>query len=97
MKQVIDLRPVFHRREDRIRAHVLLCWLALLLIRVAENTSGQTCNRLRAELQRVQAATFTGPTGAFRQCSEPTKPQRDLFTALGIPPPRKVIELSTAL
>jgi transposase len=31
MKQVIDLRPVFHRREDRIRAHVLLCWLALLL------------------------------------------------------------------
>jgi transposase len=31
MKQVIDLRPVYHRREDRIRAHVILCWLALLL------------------------------------------------------------------
>ena len=41
MKQVIDLRPVYHRLEDRIRAHVLLCWLALLLIRVAENTAGQ--------------------------------------------------------
>ncbi|MER6076602.1 hypothetical protein ABT187_49780, partial [Streptomyces sp. NPDC001817] len=27
MKQVIDLRPVFHRKEERIRAHVLLCWL----------------------------------------------------------------------
>ena len=37
MKQVIDLRPVYHRREDRIRAHVILCWLALLLIRVTEN------------------------------------------------------------
>ncbi|MFG2525409.1 hypothetical protein [Streptomyces sp. NPDC048527] len=36
MKQILDLRPVYHRREDRIRAHVLLCWLALLLIRVAE-------------------------------------------------------------
>ena len=32
--------PVYHRREDRIRAHVLLCWLALLLIRVAETTAG---------------------------------------------------------
>jgi len=32
MKQIIDLRPVHHRLEDRIRAHVLLCWLALLLI-----------------------------------------------------------------
>ncbi len=40
MKQVIDLRPVYHRREDRIRAHVILCWLALLLIRVTENTAG---------------------------------------------------------
>ncbi len=28
MKQILDLRPVYHRREDRIRAHVLLCWLA---------------------------------------------------------------------
>ena len=40
MKQVLDLRPVYHRREDRIRSHVLLCWLALLLIRVAETTAG---------------------------------------------------------
>ena len=40
MKQILDLRPVYHRREDRIRAHVLLCWLALLLIRVAETTAG---------------------------------------------------------
>jgi transposase len=25
MKQVIDLRPVYHRKEQRIRAHVVLC------------------------------------------------------------------------
>jgi transposase len=31
MKQVIDLRPVYRRREDRVRAHVILCRLALLL------------------------------------------------------------------
>jgi transposase len=40
MKSVLDLRPVYHRFEERIRAHVLLCWLALLLVRVAENTTG---------------------------------------------------------
>src|ERR671910_2405465 len=34
MKGALGLRPVFHHREDRIRAHVQLCWLALLLIRV---------------------------------------------------------------
>src|SRR6266568_2710515 len=42
MKQVIDLRPVCHRKEERIRAHVILCWLALLLARIAENACGGT-------------------------------------------------------
>ena len=37
LKSTLMLRPVFHRLEPRIRAHVLICWLALLLVRVAEN------------------------------------------------------------
>lgn len=97
MKQILDLRPVYHRREDRIRAHVLLCWLALLLIRVAENATGQTWNRLRTELQRMQAATFTGSAGTYRQTTETTKPQRDILTALDLPAPKKVIELTATL
>ncbi len=32
LKSTLELRPVYHRLEPRIRAHVLLCWLALLLI-----------------------------------------------------------------
>jgi hypothetical protein len=42
MKQIVDLRPVYHRREDRICAHVLLCCLALLLVRIAETITGRT-------------------------------------------------------
>jgi hypothetical protein len=96
MKQVIDLRPVYHRREDRIRAHVILCWLALLLIRVTENTAGQTWNKIRAELQRQHAITWTGPAGTFRQTTDPTKPLRDLCTALSIEPPKKILALNPA-
>ena len=40
MKSTLDLRPVYHHLEERIRAHVLLCWLSLLLIRIAETTTG---------------------------------------------------------
>jgi transposase len=32
MKTILELRPVYHRLEERIRARVLRCWLALLLI-----------------------------------------------------------------
>ena len=42
MKTTLDLRPVHRRKEEQIRAHVLLCWLALLLIRIAENQTNQT-------------------------------------------------------
>ncbi len=59
MKQVLDLRPVYHRLEERIRVHVILCWIALLLIRVAETSTGQTWNAMRRELDRIHLGTFT--------------------------------------
>jgi hypothetical protein len=95
MKSVLDLRPVYHRLEDRIRAHVLLCWLALLLVRVAETTTTQTWPTIRAHLDRLHLITFTAATGTFRQTTELSKPQRDLFTALDITTPKKIIEITT--
>jgi hypothetical protein len=92
MKHIIDLRPVYHRREDRIRAHILLCWLALLLIRITETTCGNTWPRIRAHLDRLHVGTFTGPAGTFRQRTELTHTQRGILTALDIPAPPSVIE-----
>jgi hypothetical protein len=97
MKSVLDLRPVHHRLEDRIRAHVLLCWLALLLVRVAETTTGRTWPKIRADLDRLHTITFTGPAGTFRQTTELTKAQRDLLAALDLAPPKKIVELTTSL
>ncbi|MCX5233527.1 hypothetical protein [Streptomyces sp. NBC_00233] len=95
MKQVLDLRPVYHRLEERIRAHVILCWLALLLIRITETTTGQTWTQTRRELDRLHLGTFTGPAGTFRQLTELTKTQRNLLAKLGIPAPKKIVEAST--
>jgi hypothetical protein len=96
MKQVIDLRPVYHRKEERIRAHVILCWLALLLARIAENACGATWPNLRRELDRIHAGTFTGPAGTFRQRTEITKPQRDILHALKTGPPPRIYQLTPA-
>jgi hypothetical protein len=94
MKSVLDLRPVYHRLEERIRAHVILCWLALLLVRVAENTTGQTWPVMRRGLDRIHLGTFTGLAGTFRQRTELAKPARDLLTKLAIQPPRKIHQLT---
>jgi transposase len=96
LKQVIDLRPVYHRKEQRIRAHVVLCWLALLLIRIAETTTGVTWNKISDELDLLTLGTFTGPAGTFRQTAELTKAQRDLLAKLSLPHPKKIIEAAPA-
>jgi Transposase DDE domain len=96
MKQVIDLRPVYHRKEERIRAHVLLCWLALLLTRTIETTCDDTWPSLRHQLERIKLGTFTGPAGTFQQRTELTSPQRAILATLQLPEPPRVWQLTPA-
>ncbi|HQG93272.1 MAG TPA: IS1634 family transposase [Acidobacteriota bacterium] len=89
LKSELDWRPMFHRKADRIRAHVLLCWLALLLVRVVEVRTGQTWPRVRQELDRLHQGVFEGPEGRFVQRTELTALQLQYLKAAGVaPPPR---------
>src|SRR6266487_4651632 len=94
MKQVIDLRPIYHRKEERIRAHVLLCWLALLLTRTIETTCGDTWPGLRRELERIKLGTFAGPAGTFHQRTELTSSQRAILAELGLAEPSRLWQLT---
>jgi len=96
MKQVLDLRPVYHRREDRIRAHVVLCWLALLLVRVTENSCGDTWPALRRELEKLKLGSFSGPAGTFRQRTELTPSQRAILAKLQLAEPPRMQDLAAA-
>ena len=85
----LGLRPVFGHREDRIRGHVQLRWLALLLIRVVENATGDTWRNLRHELDRMHLVTLTTPDGNIAQRSTTTPAQKKILEALDPPePPR---------
>jgi transposase len=96
LKTTLDLRPVHHRREDRIRAHVLLCWLALLLIRIIEHETQDTWRNVRNELQRLHLGTFTGPAGTCQQRTELTSRQRDLLRTLKLAEPGRFTRLDPA-
>jgi len=93
MKSTLELRPIFHRLEDRIRAHVILCWLALLLIRVAEATTGDTWRRLRQELDRLHVGTFTGPAGTVAQRTDITGRQHAILRALDVDAPPRFLDV----
>jgi hypothetical protein len=96
LKTTLELRPVFHRLEHRIRAHVVVCWLALLLIRIAERKSGQPWRRIATELQRLHLVTLQGAAGAVQQTTRPTDPQRAILAALEVEPPPRITALEPA-
>jgi IS4 transposase len=94
MKGALRLRPVFHHREDRIRAHVQLCWLALLLIRVAENAAGETWRNLHHELDRMHLVTLATRDGRVAQRAAATPGQQAIFGALDLREPPKFFDFS---
>ena len=96
MKGALRLRPVFHYREDRIRAHVQLCWLALLLIRVAETAAGDTWRNIRHELDRMHLVTLATAEGRAAQRSVTTAGQQVILHALGLPEPPKFLDFDPA-
>lgn len=88
-KSTIDPRPVFHHKEERIRAHVQLCWLALLLIRVVEVELGDTWLNTRDELERLHLVTLRAAEGTVAQRSELTARHKEILRRLHLPePPR---------
>jgi hypothetical protein len=96
LKSTIDMRPVYHRRPDRIESHVQLCWLALLLLRVAETEVGDTWRNLRNELDRMHLVTLATSEGSVSQRTELTHGQRRILKALALPEPPRFHDFTPA-
>jgi transposase len=96
LKTTLELRPVFHRLEHRIRAHVLICWLALLLIRITERQTGQTWRRIALELGRLHLVTLAGPDGTVQQTTQLSDAQRQILDATSVKPPPPITALDPA-
>lgn len=92
MKGALGLRPVFHHREDRIRSHVQLCWLGLLLMRVIENATGDTWRNVRHELDRMHLVIMETAEGRVAQRTRTTPGQVEILGALEIAEPGRYLD-----
>lgn len=84
LKSTLCLRPMYHRIEDRIQAHVLINWLALLLIHLAELKIDETRPAPRRLMDQLVLGKFSSKKGDFYQRTELTAKQSQALTALGI-------------
>ncbi len=93
MKSGLMLRPMHHRTEERIRAHVYLCVLALLIERVAEKATGETWRTIRNTLRTQKIGQLFTPSGRIFQASNPSPDVCKLYKLLEIEAPKQILSV----
>lgn len=93
LKSDIEIGPVYHRLPKRIRAHALVCFMALILYRVMRmrlkaTRREESPSRLLEQLRRIHQQTVKTADGqTLSGLTEVTPQQKSLFAALQLPTP----------
>src|ERR1700676_2378883 len=99
-KDQLNVRPVWHQREDRVQAHILVCFLAFVLWKSLEMWQqraglGNSPRTILEELARIQSHDIVLPTATHGQIrlrciTQPDAAQAELLDRLGIVLPKRM-------
>jgi transposase len=93
LKTTLKLRPNYHSKDDRIRCHIFLCFLALLLVRIVEHKIGLSWSRIREEMNRIYFGEFIQNGSMVRLLTDLTHEQKSILKKLGIKEPSTVVDI----
>jgi hypothetical protein len=82
-KDVLKIRPMFHRAAPRIRAHVQVCVLAQRCLSWLENRTGKTWGQLRDIFSNIQASEMEQGSTSWFQRTELTAEADGVLERLG--------------
>jgi len=101
-KSQLSIRPIWHQRDDRVCAHILVCFLAYVLWKTLEQWQsraglGNSPRTLLEELGRVQSTDVVLPTAStpprelrLRCVVRPDRAQAALLDRLGLRLPERL-------
>ena len=99
-KDQLKVRPIWHQREDRVQAHILVCFLAFVLWKSLEMWQqraglGNSPRTILEELARIQSHDVVLPTAThgeirLRCVTQPDPAQAALLDRLGIVLPKRM-------
>ena len=99
-KDQLNVRPIWHQREERVQAHILVCFLAFVLWKSLEMWQqraglGNSPRTIVEELARIQSHDVVLPTTTHGQVrlrcvTQPDSAQAALLDRLGIILPKRM-------
>lgn len=93
LKTTLELRPNYHSKDERIRCHIFLCFLALVLARIIEHKTGASWTSVRQEMGRLQLGQFIVDQKNVSQLTELTQQQKLILKHLGIKEPASIVDI----
>jgi transposase len=99
-KDQLNVRPIWHQREDRVQAHIFVCFLAFVLWKCLEMwqsraSLGNSPRTILEELARISSHDVVLPTATHGQIrlrcvTQPDPAQAALLDRLGIVLPKRM-------
>jgi hypothetical protein len=91
LKHGVDVRPIYHRLDKRIRAHVTLCTVAYMLERVVEIEAKVPFEQVRKLLTRTHAVELCFDKQIVWETGKAAPDALRVLKALKIPAPPRVL------
>ncbi len=90
IKSFIEIRPIYHRKSDRIRGHVFVCILSLLVSRLIEKRTGITISQASKTLSYLKVTPIKKESGIIMIRSE-SDAAKNLLMKMELEYPEKVV------
>ena len=91
-KNFLYVRPIFHWREHRVRAHIFVCYLSFLIESIIERFSSESARETINKLKRIYVTKINmGKYKEKRLTNDTLFNARDIFKEMGIKFPDMII------
>lgn len=99
LKSGLDLRPIYHYTDTRVKGHIMICFLALVMEtalcrKLKEIGSTFSCAEILEDLKEIRAVEITVEGKRFLARTETMGNAYDAFKALKIRPPDLLKEIA---
>ncbi|GLI53493.1 IS1634 family transposase [Thermodesulfovibrio yellowstonii] len=94
MKHTLEIRPVYHWSEQRIKGHLVVCFLSFLFMRMLEEVLSRevSAERIREALRSITFTEFSIEGVQYYLRNKMDRVARELFKGLKVAMPENITE-----
>ncbi|KXB07349.1 hypothetical protein AKJ54_00365 [candidate division MSBL1 archaeon SCGC-AAA382K21] len=90
IKNTLDIRPIYHYKPNRVRAHIFLCILGLLIHKIIEKLTGETAETVLKQLRRIHLTELKTPEISRKKLTQLNSQEEEIFEKLDIDAPKEL-------